>query len=82
MCSSDLVEPLVDHDRRISGARQGSATVVAAECMTADALTKVVRLAPHLVSQVLDSFGARAIVIEGTRQQSICGSRCDGGSRT
>ena len=65
-------EPLVDRERRIAGARQGSATVVAAECMTADALTKVVRLAPHLALRVLDSFDARAIVIDGSRQRSIC----------
>ena len=68
------VEPLVDRDRRIGGARQGSVTVVAAECMTADALTKVARLAPHLAPQVLDSFEARAIVIDGTRQQYLCDS--------
>ena len=72
------VEPLVDRERRIGGARQGSATVVAAECMTADALTKVVRLAPHLAPKVLGSFDARAIVIEGIRQRSICATRGDG----
>jgi thiamine biosynthesis lipoprotein len=76
------VEPLVDRERRIVGARRDSATVVAAECMTADALTKVVRLAPHLAPRVLDSFDARAILIDGTRQRSISGTRCDGGSAT
>jgi thiamine biosynthesis lipoprotein len=76
------LEPLVDRDRRICGAMQASATVVAAECMTADALTKVVRLAPHLAPKVLDSFDARAIVIDGSRQRGICGTRWDGGSTT
>jgi thiamine biosynthesis lipoprotein len=76
------LEPLVDRERRICGAMQSSATVVAAECMTADALTKVVRLAPHLAPKVLDSFDARAIVIDGARQRSVCGIRCDGGSTT
>jgi thiamine biosynthesis lipoprotein len=76
------VEPLVDLERRIGSARPGSATVVAADCMTADALTKVVRLAPRMAPQVLDCFGARAIVIDGTRQRSICGIRCDEGSTT
>jgi thiamine biosynthesis lipoprotein len=66
------LEPLVDRERRIGGARQGSATVVAAECMTADALTKVVRLAPHIAPKVLEGFDARAIIIDGTRQRSIC----------
>jgi thiamine biosynthesis lipoprotein len=77
-----LLEPLVGRERRNFSARQGSATVIAAECMTADALTKVVRLAPHLATKVLDSFDARAIVIDGTRQRSISGTRCDGGSTT
>jgi thiamine biosynthesis lipoprotein len=76
------LEPLVGRERRIGGARQCSATVVAAKCMTADALTKVVRLAPHLAPKVLDSFDARAIVIDGTRQRSIGGTRCDGGNAT
>src|SRR5262249_51417459 len=74
------LEPLVDRERGISSARRGSATVVAAQCMTADALTKVVRLAPHLAPKVLDSFDARAIVIEGARQRSIGGTRCEGGA--
>jgi len=76
------LEPLVDRERRIGGARQDSATVVAAECMTADALTKVVRLAPHLAPQVLEGFDARAIIIDGTRQRSICATRCDEGRTT
>jgi thiamine biosynthesis lipoprotein len=76
------LEPLVSRERRIGGARQCSATVVAARCMTADALTKVVRLAPDLAPKVLDSFDARAIVIDGTRQRNIRGTRCDGGNTT
>ena len=75
------MEPLVDRERRISVARQGSATVIAAECMTADALTKVVRLAPHLAPQVLDCFDARAIVIDGSRQWNIWATRYDKGAR-
>ncbi len=73
------LEPLVGPERRIDSARCGSATVIAAQCMTADALTKVVRLAPHLASRVLDSFDARAIVIDGLQQLSIGGY---GGSTT
>jgi thiamine biosynthesis lipoprotein len=74
------LEPLVDRKRRIAGARQGSVTVVATECMTADALTKVARLAPHLAPEVLDRFDARAIVIDAKRQRSFRGNPCDGGS--
>lgn len=76
------LEPLVDRERRIGSARQGSATVVAAECMTADALTKVVRLAPHIAPKVLEGFDARAIIIDGTRQRSIGATRCDEGRTT
>jgi FAD:protein FMN transferase len=78
----EQIEPLVDRQRHIGGARRGSATVVAAECMTADALTKVVRLAPHLAPKVLERFDARAIVIDGTRRRCIGGTRCDGGNTT
>ena len=74
----DLLEPLVDGERRISAARKGSATVVATKCMTADALTKVVRLAPHLAPRVLKSFDARAIVFDGTGQWGIRATRFDG----
>jgi thiamine biosynthesis lipoprotein len=74
------LEPLVDRKRRVAGARQGSVTVVATECMTADALTKVARLAPHLAPEVLDRFDARAIVIDAKRQRSFRGNPCDGGS--
>jgi FAD:protein FMN transferase len=74
-----LLEPLVDRQRDSCEARRGSATVVAAECMTADALTKVVRLAPHLARKVLGDFDARAIVIDGTCQRSIGALRYNGG---
>jgi FAD:protein FMN transferase len=76
------LEPLVDRERGIFGSGRGSATVVAPQCMTADALTKVVRLAPHMANEVLDFFDARAIVIDGIRQRSIGGIRCEGGSRS
>ncbi len=77
---SGPLEPLVDRERRTCSARRGSATVIAAQCMTADALTKVVRLAPQLAETVLNSFDARAIVIDGTCQRSIGRTRCEGGS--
>jgi thiamine biosynthesis lipoprotein len=75
-------EPLVDRKRRVVGGRQDSVTVVAAECMTADALTKVARLAPHLAPGVLESFNARAIVIDGARQGRLRGHLGDGGGTT
>lgn len=76
---SGSIEPLVDRERRISPARQDSTTVVAPDCMTADALTKVVRLAPRLAPKVLDEFDARAILVQGTRRKDIGSFRYDGG---
>ena len=73
------LEPLVDRQRDNCNARSGSATVVAAECMTADALTKVVRLAPHLADKVLGDFDAQAIIIDGTCLRSIGAQRYNRG---
>ncbi len=39
----------------------GSITVVAPDCLSADALTKVVRLAPRLAPRVLAQFGAHVV---------------------
>ena len=64
-------EPLVDRDRRICAAKRESATVVAPDCMTADALTKVVRLAPRIAPELLDQFDASAIIIKGKSLQYI-----------
>jgi len=64
-------EPLVSRDRRICAAMRESATVVAQDCMTADALTKVVRLAPGLAPELLGRFDAEAIIIQGTSLKHI-----------
>ncbi|WP_354403055.1 FAD:protein FMN transferase [Variovorax sp. OAS795] len=66
-------EPLVDPVRRACVRWRQSVTVVAADGMTADALTKVVRLAPEGAPRILERFGAQAIVIDG-RGVRRCGS--------
>jgi len=75
-------EPLVGRDRRICPAMRESATVVAQDCMTADALTKVVRLAPGLAPELLGQFDAEAIIIQGTSLKHIGTPARDGGTGT
>jgi thiamine biosynthesis lipoprotein len=48
--------------------RDGSVTVIACDCMTADALTKVVWAAPRTASAVLETFGARALSLDARAQ--------------
>lgn len=74
-------EPLVNRERRICTAKRESATVVAPDCMTADALTKVVRLAPCIAPELLSQFDASAIIIQGNSLRYIGPTR-DGGSET
>jgi len=66
-------EPLVDPVRRACVRWRQSVTVVAADGMTADALTKIVRLAPRAAPRILARFGAQAFVIDG-RGVRRCGS--------
>jgi thiamine biosynthesis lipoprotein len=75
-------EPLVRRNRRICAAGRESATVVARDCMTADALTKVVRLAPCVAPKLLGQFDARAIIIEGRSLKYIGAAPNDGGYGT
>lgn len=70
----DAVDALVDPARRACVGWGQSVTVIAPDAMTADALTKVVRLRPEAAPELLDRANARAIVIDrrGIRQ---CGVR-------
>ncbi len=63
------IDPLVDPRRRSCTSWDASISVAAPDAMDADALTKNVRLTPESATEMLDSFGAQAIVIdrEGTR---------------
>jgi thiamine biosynthesis lipoprotein len=75
-------EPLVDRDRRICTAKRESATVIAPDCMTADALTKVVRLAPCMAPELLGQFDASAIVIQGKSLKYIGSAPYDRGNES
>lgn len=58
------VTPLIHPHTRASSVRGRSVTVLARDCLTADALTKIVHADPHGVSAVLMSTSARALLCE------------------
>lgn len=57
-------DPLVEPRRNTTVRWQQSVTVLAPRCLIADALTKVVRLAPRRAAKILPQFGAQAIIID------------------
>lgn len=57
-------EPLIDPKRNTSVRCQQGITMIAARCVIADALTKVVRLAPRRAPRILARLGAQAIVTD------------------
>ncbi|MFI4939897.1 MAG: FAD:protein FMN transferase, partial [Burkholderiales bacterium] len=67
------IAPLVEPRRHACATWGESVSVVASNCMTADALTKVVRLAPEHVPEILARFNAQAIVLDGRGMRS-CGA--------
>ena len=59
-----MITPLIHpHTREACGVER-SVTVLAQDCMTADALTKVVHADPAQASAVLARFNARALMLE------------------
>lgn len=66
------INPLVDPKCRSCISWGGSISVAAYDGMTADALTKVIRLKPESAPRILEIFGAQAIVIDRE------GARCCG----
>ncbi len=72
------IEPLVDPELHTCTPWGGSVSVVAPDCMTADAITKVVRLADKYLAaqqleEILVKFKAQAIVINDQKMRT-CGS--------
>ena len=70
--NDDSINPLVDPQRRVCTTWNESVSVLAQACMTADALTKIVRLAPEAAPDLLARFEAQAVVIDGQGMRS-CG---------
>jgi thiamine biosynthesis lipoprotein len=71
--SDRTLDPLVDPRQAECVTWGGSITVVADDCITADALTKVVRLAPSRAPTLLEQLGAQAFVIS-EQGMSVCGA--------
>lgn len=67
------IDPLIDPRLRVSTTWNESVSVVAGSCMTADALTKVVRLAPEAAPYLLEHFSAQAVVINQVGMRT-CGA--------
>ena len=61
------IDALVDKDTHACLRWNQSISVIAPECMIADALTKVVRLCPEQAPKILEHFSAEAVCI-GTEQ--------------
>ena len=68
------IDPIVDPRLGRCIAWAGSISVVAKQCMAADALTKVVRLAPSSAPALLDHYEAQAVVVDEFGVRS-CGRR-------
>lgn len=60
----EQVTPLVNPLTRTACKVGCSVTVLAEACMIADALTKIVHVSPARANAVLDSFNARALIVE------------------
>lgn len=66
------VTPLINPHTRTAAGVNRSVTVLAADCMTADALTKVVHADPALATPLLQQFNARAIMLEADAATGAC----------
>jgi thiamine biosynthesis lipoprotein len=61
---NDRPDPLVDPRHKTAIRWQQSVTVIAPRCVVADALTKIVRIAPRRAARILPELDAEAIVID------------------
>ncbi len=66
------VTPLINPHTRVAAGVHRSVTMLAADCMTADALTKVVHADPALAAPLLAQFNARAIMLETDAATGAC----------
>jgi thiamine biosynthesis lipoprotein len=69
---STMVAPIVDPAHRRCVLWNASISVVASRCMTADALTKVVRLAPAALPALLDHYDAQTVIVDANGAR-FCG---------
>lgn len=67
-----MVTPIIHPHRRTACESGRSVTVLAKDCMTADALTKVVYANPRTASAVLACYKARAMIVEHDHLTGAC----------
>jgi thiamine biosynthesis lipoprotein len=70
--SGRWVTPLIDPRTGVSCPRGRSVTVLAPDCMTADALTKVVHADPRRATKVLPKFAAHALLLRDDNDLDVC----------
>lgn len=66
------VTPIIHPHTRVACESGYSVTVLAKDCMTADALTKVVYANPRGAAAVLKCYKARALIVEHDQQSGAC----------
>ena len=64
--------PLIHPYTRRACSHQRSVTVLAPNCMHADALTKIVQADPAQATQILSRFQARAFIVEQDPSSGVC----------
>ena len=67
-----LVTPIIHPHSKVACESGRSVTVLAKDCMTADALTKVVYANPRGAAEVLNSYKARALIVEHNLLRGAC----------
>jgi thiamine biosynthesis lipoprotein len=67
-----IVTPIIHPHNKVACASGHSVTVLAKDCMTADALTKVVYANPRGATEVLRTYKARALIVEPNPQTGEC----------
>ncbi|HUX91266.1 MAG TPA: FAD:protein FMN transferase [Gallionellaceae bacterium] len=67
-----MVTPIIHPHRKAACESGRSVTVLAKDCMTADALTKVVYANPRGAAAVLKSYKARALIVEHDPLRGAC----------
>lgn len=72
MHQEQMVTPIIHPHSKLACASGYSVTVLAKDCMTADALTKVVYANPRGAAAVLKSYKARALIVEHDPQSGAC----------
>lgn len=67
-----MVTPIIHPHSKVACESGRSVTVLAKDCMTADALTKVVYANPRGAAEVLKRYKARALIVEHNQQSGAC----------